>query len=145
LKNVFHNSFYLENNMARIYAMEDLDENVEDVTTDDATAFVDSPEEEAVESTEAATEVEQGQGDIDQAAETALALDDVADRMEGSIEEGGMTEAGQAAVETAVEHMLAQIGVAAANRKPMPSCESFASGDRKHLTRVAVENLRAKA
>jgi hypothetical protein len=141
----FSKFLYLESNMSRLYfAMEELDE-VADAPVEDVTAFVDSPEEEAVEGTEAAADVDAGQADIDQAADAAITLDDVADRMEETVDEGGMSEGGQAAVETAVEHLLASIGYSAAKRKPMPSCESFKTGDRKANTRLAVEALKERA
>jgi hypothetical protein len=118
----------------------------DEVRVDEATEFLDAPEPEVAEAEAAAGEVERSEAEIDEAADTAETLDDMADRVEETIPEGGLGEKEAEALEVAVEHMLARVGFSAKKRKVFPAMEGFADpATRAQKTKIAVEDMREKA
>ena len=99
----------------------------------------------AAEVTENTGEVEEMVAAVEEAADDAVALDDVADIMEESVEKGeGMDETAAAMAEVAVESICARLGVKK-TQAVIPSLESFGSkNSRLQATRIALEGLKEK-
>lgn len=128
----------------RILAQEELNDEA-GTPQEQIAAFVDAPENDLAEATAAATDVEQAQDELTQAADTAETLETVADRAEETLPEGGMSEADAASLEVAVEGMVSLIGMRT-RKKVFPSMENFTDPkDRVAATKLAIEGIREKA
>ena len=113
---------------------------------DEATAFVEAPEGELLEATDAEGELEANDASIDEACDTVETLDDMADAVRGTIEEGGMNEQTAAAMNLAVEHFRTRLAFPAASRKPFPALEGFGDkATRLNQTRLALEGIEKTA
>lgn len=124
--------------------IEDRVDPVEAAPEGDVTDFVDAPEPEMAGAEEAAGEVERSEDEITEAADTAETLETVADRVEETLPEGGLSEPEAAALEVAVEHMLSRVGFT--KRKVFPAMEGFRDEKtRAEKTKIAVEDLKEKA
>lgn len=129
--------------MARIaiMALEGLEEDQVAVGTDiPVEEIADQPENDIAEMQEIATEMENGEDSIDEAAETADTLGEVHDQMAETLPEGGMEPAAAAAVEVAVEHMCKRLGFSA--KQSGFALEAF--GDKKtrvQATKIAMETI----
>lgn len=127
-----------------VMSLENLDEEPI-MAAPEVTDFVEAPEQEMLEAETATAEVVRAEDDIGEAADTAQTLETMADRVEESIPEGGMSAPEAEAIEVAVEHMLQRCGYKKGASK-MPALENFKSKEKSiAATKVAVESLREKA
>lgn len=127
--------------------LEELNPEVpEETVPAEVTDFVDAPEGDLADAAEAETEVQRSEEEVGEAADTAETLETVADRLEETLPDGGVSEKEAETVEVAVEHMLARVGFPAKGKKTFPALENFKNKeDRVANTRVAVEGIREKA
>lgn len=119
-----------------VAAMEDSEVVIDVVGADEVPAEI---ERDTAEVAEAAGEVTGDVEVMEEAVEDAVALSDIADTAEDSVEEGeGMDPVAAEIAEVAVESIYARLGI---SKKASPSMEAFGStGSRKTATRVAVED-----
>lgn len=127
--------------------LEELNPEVpEETVPAEVTDFVDAPEGDLADAAEAETEVQRSEEEVGEAADTAETLETVADRLEETLPEGGVSDKEAETIEVAVEHMLARVGFPAKAKKTFPAVENFKNvEDRVANTRVAVESIREKA
>lgn len=144
-----------------IFALESMEEQVEDaakvVVAEAETSEVEAENEpvvidesagaedlmEADEYLETASEVE---GAVEDATATVDTLGEIRKEVGNSLAEGGMSEPEARALEIAVEHMCAAIGMSKAKKSVFPAMESFANKkDRISATKYAMEGLVDKA
>lgn len=121
------------------------DESVVDATTvgAEAGAGVDSVETALVDVNEGAAIVEATDAEIVQAGSDADALEDIADAMAETIEEGGLTQSAANAVNVAVEAFYSRLSI---TKKPMVSLEHFGqTSSRVQATRLAMEGIKEQA
>ena len=81
-----------------------------EVIESSVTDFVNQPEQEMETVNSAANDIENMEEQADTAANTAGAISEIADRVEDSVSEGGMSESAIAALEPAVEALMLNIG-----------------------------------
>jgi hypothetical protein len=137
--------------MARIaiMALEGLEEVVDapvDAPMEDTSVeeIAEQPENEIIEMNSISDEMEDHSDSMEEAADTAETLTDIHDQMGESLETGGLDETAAAAIEVAVEHMLARVGFPP--KRAGFALEAFKSkASRVHATKVAMEGIAERA
>lgn len=122
------------------------DASAKDAGRAEVTDFIDAPEDDLADATEAEAEVARSEDEVAEAADTAETLETVADNLEETLPEGGVSEKEAETLEVAVEHMLKRVGFTAKHKKAFPALENFTKPeDRVAATKEAMEGIREKA
>lgn len=109
----------------------------------EAGAGVESAETALVDVNEGAAVVEATNAEVEQAGADADALDNIADAVEGTIEEGGLTESAANAVNVAVEAFYTRLNIV---KKPVVVMEHFGNASsRVQATRLTMEGIKEVA
>lgn len=104
----------------------------------DVAEFIDSPESAMVETEEVSAELDATLEDIDEAVATVEILEEIAEHVDETVPEGGLSEPAAAAIDVAVEHLKSRLGIPA--RRTSFAAEGFADkATRAQSTKLAIE------
>ena len=110
-----------------------------------AAPAADSAETEIIESNKEGVDLDQDIDTVETASDDIDTLDDIAEVIEESAENGGMTPDAAKMAEVAVESIMRRHGMSIVN-KPIPSMESFSrASSRVSATNLSLESVRDKA
>jgi phiKZ-like phage internal head proteins len=102
--------------------------------------IVESPESDISDAAEIATELDQADAAIDEGSDTAEALSGIQEKLEESVETGGIDPIAAEAIKIAVEHMSARVGLKDSHSGI--AIEGFKSKTtRVQATRIAIESI----